>query len=225
MKKLLTLASLLGAASLSFGQGSVNFANTAGAVTHSSTNAAVGGSAAGRTVAGPGAYYYALFVADSTITSAGSAGIYGALDPTLTLGWSQVANAYATNGAIGRLSGNPDSNGVIITGRATGSSASFIVVGWSSSVAGPDWVSAKAWIDATIASGGTSPTLGWTGASGVATSVQLGGGITPQGTIFGGVAAGTVPGILLQQQNVPEPGTFALAGLGAAALLIFRRRK
>jgi hypothetical protein len=225
MKKLLTLASLLGAASLSFGQGNVNFANTAGATTHTSTNAAVGGAAVGRTAAGAGSYYYALFVADSTITSAGTAGIYGALDPTLTAGWVQVANAYATNGAIGRLSGNPSTDDVPVAGRATGSSASFIIVGWSSTVAGPDWASAKVWIDATIASGGTSPTLGWTGASGVATSVQLGGGITPAGTIFGGVAAGTVPGILLQLQNVPEPGTFALAGLGAAALLIFRRRK
>jgi len=29
----------------------------------------------------------------------------------------------------------------------------------------------------------------------------------------------------MQFVNVPEPTTFALAGLGAAALVIFRRRK
>jgi len=226
MKKLLTLTALLGATALSFGQGSVNFGNGVSAITHVSTNATLGGAASGggKIAGSVGSYYFALFVADSTVTSAGTAGIYGALDPTLTPGWVQVANTYGTNtGVVGRFNGNPDSNDVIIAGRATGSSASFIVVGWSSSVAGADWAAAKTWIDLAQASG-TAPTLGWTGASAVATSVQLGGGLTPIGTIFGS-AAGQVAGPLLQVQNVPEPTSFALAGLGAAALLIFRRRK
>jgi len=34
-----------------------------------------------------------------------------------------------------------------------------------------------------------------------------------------------MPSIILQGGATPEPSTFALAGLGAAALLIFRRRK
>lgn len=33
------------------------------------------------------------------------------------------------------------------------------------------------------------------------------------------------PAVVLSVTSTPEPGTFALAGLGAAALLIFRRRK
>jgi hypothetical protein len=32
-------------------------------------------------------------------------------------------------------------------------------------------------------------------------------------------------GLVLEAVAVPEPSTFALAGLGAAALMIFRRRK
>jgi len=47
-------------------------------------------------------------------------------------------------------------------------------------------------------------------------SNPLGGGATPGTTLTG------MPAVVL---TVPEPGTFALAGLGAAALLIFRRRK
>lgn len=34
-----------------------------------------------------------------------------------------------------------------------------------------------------------------------------------------------MPGLTLSTSVIPEPSTFALAGLGAAALLIFRRRK
>jgi hypothetical protein len=210
MQKLLTIAALLAAASLSYGQGQVNFSAGAAAATRISTNSATGGPTTGNTgFASQGyTYYYALFVADSTITSAGTATAYGALDPTRSAGWSQViwnpgnaagqvGGSYATNSnAAGRFTGNPTTDDVAVFGRANGTSASFIVVGWSSQVAGLDWAQAKAWIDSVIDTGGSSFS-GWTGASGVATSVQLGGGINPIGTIFGGVAAGTVPGGLL----------------------------
>jgi len=234
MKKLLTLTALLGAASLSFGQGTVNFANGVAAATHVSTNSVLGSPSTGQTSGAVGSYYYALFVADSTITSAGTATAFGALDPLLTAGWSQViwnagnpagvvGASYATNTAtLGRLLGNPTTDDVLVSGRATGSSASFIIVGWSSNVAGPDYSTARVFIDASIA--GNAPFTGWIGATAVATSVGLGGGLTPPGAIFG-TGAGQVGGPLLQVQPVPEPSTFALAGLGAATLLIFRRRK
>jgi hypothetical protein len=43
--------------------------------------------------------------------------------------------------------------------------------------------------------------------------------------MFGTTPGTTVQGFMLNTVPVPEPSTFALAGLGAAALLIFRRRK
>lgn len=59
-----------------------------------------------------------------------------------------------------------------------------------------------------------------------------GGGETPFSNVTGGVgspptAASTLTGLtsFSLAPPVPEPSTFALAGLGAAALMIFRRRK
>jgi len=237
MKKLLTITTLLGAVAMSYGQGQINFSAGSTAASRPSTNSVLGGGTTGQTgpASGGYSYYYALFVADSTVTSAGTATAYGAVDPTLTPGWSVVTwaagnpagasgIAYATNTTAGRFTGNPTTDDVFITGRAGGSQVSAIVVGWSSQVAGQDWVSAKAWIDAAILGG--APTPGWTGASGVATSVTLGsGGLTTPGNIFGSSPGQVNNAIFLQTQPVPEPTTFALAGLGAAALLIFRRRK
>jgi hypothetical protein len=234
MKKLLTIAAVLGAVTLSYGQGTVNFSAGASATTRISTNSAVGGATTGLTglTSQSYTYYYALFIADSTVTSVGSP-----LDPTRTAGWGQViwnsgnpagvtGAAYATNTAAGRFAGNPTTDDVLVSGRGTGTSASFMVVGWSSQVAGQDWATAKTFIDAYLDSGnGSAPTTGWIGASAIATSVQLGGGLTPAGNIFG-ANPGQVLGFNLNMVTpVPEPSTFALAGLGAAALLIFRRRK
>jgi len=240
MKKLLTIAAFVGAVTLSYGQGQVNFSAGSTAASRPSTNSVSGGAITGQQGAWASGYqyYYALFVADSTITSAGTASSTGALDPTLTAGWSVVSwnagnpagatgIAYATNTTAGRFTGNPTSDDVFVAGRAGGSQASFIVVGWSSQVAGQDWIAAKSWIDSVILTGSAPGGIsGWTGASGVATSVTLGsGGLTTPGNIFGSSPGQVNTPMFLQLQPVPEPSTFALAGLGAAALLIFRRRK
>jgi len=67
------------------------------------------------------------------------------------------------------------------------------------------------------------------GISAVATGISGGAGVpaSPAYNLFGGATgiqtgfnANTVGGAV-----VPEPSSMALAGLGAAALLIFRRRK
>jgi len=63
----------------------------------------------------------------------------------------------------------------------------------------------------------------YTGHSSLGTAYTLTTGATPANSTFG-IGAGLVPGFSLLAP-VPEPGTILLGGLGAAGLLLFRRRK
>jgi len=100
-------------------------------------------------------------------------------------------------------------------GWATGADQSYIIAGWSVD-------NGYLWNDAWRT---TLPGSGYFGFSTVAHGVAggpSGGGAIPPLNLFGG-APSLTQGFVLQP--VPEPATMALAGLGAAALLIFRRRK
>jgi len=93
---------------------------------------------------------------------------------------------------------------------------SYFVPGTTS--AGTGWFYIQAWLGTATsyaAAGAVAKYDGSTTAGGIF-STPLGGGSTPAQSLNG------MPAVVLV---VPEPGTFALAGLGAAALLIFRRRK
>jgi len=101
---------------------------------------------------------------------------------------------------------------------AAGGSGEVMLVGWTGNA--PDWNTAWAsgtglfgWTGSTL-SGGALEWLNATGNPGASPP------ITPVAFTYG--AAG-FNGLVLAP--IPEPSTFALAGLGAAALLIFRRRK
>lgn len=213
MKKLLTVAALMGVASLSFGQGIVNFGNTTASITHVQTNSVVGGANTGR-ISGPaGSYYFALFVAPNGT----------AFNPALT-GWSFVATATNT-GALGRFYGANTTDGQSVPGFGISSTASFLVAGWSANL-GSSWQQVQPWYEALQATG-LAPTAGAFGFSRVASDIVLGGGAIPVPNIFG-TAATQATGFqlaLAPTTIIPEPTSFALAGLGAAALMIFRRRK
>lgn len=212
MKKLFTVAALVAVTSLGLAQGTVNFSAGATAATRLATNTVVGGPSTGL-INGAGNYYFALFVAPSTVTASSS------MDPTLS-GFT-FTGYYGTNTtSAGRMTGNPTTDDVAINGYATGTSASFMVLGWSSNI-GTTWAQAQTWWN----NGNPTSRTGFFGDSAVATSVGLGGGLSFPGNIFG-AQPGQITGFNLGlYQVIPEPTTVALAGLGAAAMLIFRRRK
>jgi len=214
MKKLLTVAALIGAMSYSFGQGYVNFNNTT--ASRASANGVL------MTAAAVPSWYYALLVAPST---------QGTVDPSLT-GWTFAA--LGTNTALaGRMAGNTtaDNGGVAIAGLTGTSTADFVVVAWSANL-GSDWATIFAGKPLALADNnhtGTafwgSATSGWYGISTVGNNVLLAPSGGPYNSVWGTSASGLIQGVNVNYYVVPEPTTFALAGLGAAALLIFRRRK
>jgi len=221
MKKLLTIAALVGATSLSFGQGYVQFANGAGSrfstnAPGASTGTGFATVAAGTTV---GQFYFELFAAPSTQNTISSTS-----DPTLN-GWTAVH--IGTNSIQGgRFNGNDQDTGqaIQVAGFASGTAADFAVVGWSASI-GTSWAQAQAWW-ANGSAAGSASTPGYFGINttvgqDITLAVFQGNYNTPFGTI-----AGTINGFgLSYYSSIPEPSSFALAGLGAAAMLIFRRRK
>jgi PEP-CTERM motif-containing protein len=145
----------------------------------------------------PGTYYFALLTAPA-----------GTTDP-LQFTFSGV---YATNFRVaGFLFGG---NNVAVPGWMPGTSRSFLVAGWTSSL-GHDWN--QDWLT------GTFNAIGYFSLS----SVGMGpaGGFDgpfpyPPLNLFGG-ATGIQTGLTLTA--VPEPSTAAVVGLGVATLALFRR--
>lgn len=198
MKKLALTLCLIVTATVAMAQGTVKFANS------STTLVSVDGAATGTT---PGTYFYGLFTAP-----------VGTTDP-LAFTFSGV---YATNtAAAGRFQGGPNT-GVTVPGWATSDTRAFIVAGWSANL-GHDYQAA--WAQPGFFAPGAGYYFGWSGiGTGAAGGTDAGGNPVPVLVTFGAAPAITT-GFGLPMLPVPEPTTMALAGLGAAALLIFRRRK
>src|SRR5437899_11427778 len=117
MRRVFLLSALLTAAFSSYGQGQVNFNNVpANSLTAISTNSVPGGSASGL-ISGPvGSYYFGLFVAPMGTTDT-NAFIFSGL--------------YGTNRTIpGTFQGGQPT----IAGYPVGSTASFLVRGWSGNI-------------------------------------------------------------------------------------------
>jgi len=201
MKKLLTLTLLIGATACSFGQGQLAWANTSG------TLISLNGVSMPVNAGGSSTYYFGLFIAPSGTAAplmTGPGGLDGIADPN----WQQVA-AYTVNNTAAAGAGRTQNSGVAtINGFGFGTSVQFLVRAWQSSTGGGDWAAA-------------SPGLTWLGTSTLGT-VALGGGVLPIPSAFG-VAAGQIGGFNVVP--IPEPSSMVLAGLGAASLLLFRRRK
>jgi hypothetical protein len=210
MKKLLTIAALVGATSLSFAQGTVNFANTATTLV----------SAGGVAIPGPSVspFIFGVFLAPSTTTDAPGTGV-----PILAPQF-QTAGNYASNAATaGRIQTRTAVDVGTSLGLGPGSTVDFIVRVWSAN-AGATWQEALAsWNN-----GAPLPHVGagmWLGQSVVGNNIVLGGGPIPNTGLFGAGLNQIQTGFDAVYYPVPEPTSMALAGLGAAAMLIFRRRK
>ena len=210
MKQLLALIALLGSTTITFAQGQVIFANSAATSTLIYTNDGV---SSGR-VSGAGNYYFALYVAPSTVTT---------IDTPLLLDdpdWA-FTGVYATNVAVaGRIFGwkVADMFGnyyAEIDGYPAGTLVSLAVVGWSANIGVTIYDLANFWHGYSLPAG-----LLLVGQSDIA-SIYLGNGADMVNYSIFGNGAGQVHGLTLYA--VPEPSAFALTGLGAAALLFFRR--
>lgn len=203
MKKFLTLAALLAVTATSFGQGQINWNNTSGTLI--SLNGA--SMPANSPVSPATSFYFGLFVAASGTAAplmTGPGGLNGISDPNWQFVGAYAVNSTAASGA-GRFQ-NPGTG--TIAGFASGTSVNFIIRGWQSTTGTGDWAAAM-------------PGLTYLGTSALGSAV-LGGGPIPLPSAFG-LTAGQVGGFNVVP--IPEPSSMVLAGLGAASLLLFRRRK
>lgn len=129
----------------------------------------------------------------------------------------QSTGVIATNlASAGRINGG---NGIAVSGAPLGGTGAVLVRGWSANLGA---TYAEALIAYNLGLGG------FLGSSAVAPNFLWGGdggaGPVPASPVFGGVS-GIQSGVQLTYAPVPEPSSMVLAGLGAASLLLFRRRK
>jgi hypothetical protein len=228
MKKLVATLSLAALATGVYAQGTIDIHNNTAQAFRTNT-VAIGGAAGSATAAsGGGNWYYEVLTAPSTVTTLDTS-----LQGLLTAPWSDTGVS-GTNGALaGRMAGNANQ---VANFWPVASEQTFIVVGWSATE-GTSWAAVAAHLAGAQLTGGQwggggLVAGGFLGAStlGIAYSGPASG---PGQVLFNGTAsaslpvpvAGTTDMYIVGGGVVPEPATLALAGLGAAALMIFRRRK
>lgn len=219
MKKILTLAALAGLSLSAFGQGQVIFNNRATAATPPVQSPFYIDSIGGTLMSGSDTTLRAALLGGATtLTPANipgsrtnSAGGSVAAQGTLSLLASPATGATWATFRTGTLAGYVavGTDSARDSGLVYGSTGLFQVVAWNGGY--NDWASAyAAWLQGTpgVRIGASNPMILPVSLSPTDTSVPT----------LTGLESFSIVG-------VPEPSTFALVGLGAAALLIFRRRK
>lgn len=204
MKKLLLTLGLMAAVTAVYAQGTINFQNSFLTPIKLSVQNTDGTWGAAVNVPTTVAVDYGVFAG----SSAGSLTFVSPLLPSST----------ATAGLVAA-----PTTAFAIPGSNAGETTWFVQVkGWSASY-GTDWAAAQADFNNPAKSG-----VIW-GQSGIASGFALGPAAGPGYSIWQaatGTAGNKIAAFTLQQTAaVPEPTTLALAGLGLAGLMIFRRRK
>jgi hypothetical protein len=211
------LASILGvaamaAATTSFGQGKINLNNYANTGNQILYGANIAGGTTGAGIVGNGqvptwtiGFYYALGDVSASVAADGT----GTKDPS-TLG-----------GSLGFATGAPGDTTTITAGNGKPGGGYFSTPGGDAIING--WSSGSITLEVVAYSGadyGSSAFRGHSAAflmTPIASTALQG---APQTSPAPGAG---MPGFSVFA--VPEPSTFALAGLGAAALMAFRRKK
>jgi hypothetical protein len=229
MKKLvLTTLAISGLSVAAFAQGVVNWTGAAGFVVGQTNGTAYssftpsGSGNPGGTVGNTGGttagltYYYELLVSSSAVAV-----------PTTVAGlaaWSDTGlgatDGTSSNGRITQTAGTTASTANNLPAGAT---ENDILVGWSANL-GTTWASALADLQSDSGWVGT----GYFGISALGNITGIaspGPGNAVFGTSPGQIAAQSPTQLELNQLAVPEPTSIALAAIGGASLLMFRRKK
>jgi len=170
-------------------------------------------------VPGYGQYYIDFMAAPSgTVLALGANGL-----PNFTTAWTDLGSISQVKVSAGRSSTtvNVTQNGNL-AGTA-GNGVEFEVVGWAGT--------ATTWAAEAASPGGSL--IGFSGETFNGSQLGALGWVQPTGNpnatptpiLPGAVVLGSGGYAGLVVEPVPEPATIALGGLGAAALLLFRRRK
>lgn len=199
MKKYLSMLAVVAVAASAFAQGTVNFSNNGSTL-------AVERMADASTVAIPnaGGFVQLLWAPSGTAATDYTT---GTLADWLTAnpGWQAIDSSIK---AIGPLAGRFLGGTVTVPTATPGAAIQAAVAGWKGNFASFD------------AAQGAGAPVGISPEFAVTTGNPT---TTPPGTAAVITGAGQFGGLTVTA--IPEPSTLALAGLGAAALMIFRRRQ
>lgn len=237
MKKLLLTSALSFAVTgAAFAQGSVSWTISPAAFTVQ-TNATVASTfapgilPAGGTIgvtatpANGGNFYYALLMTAYTGSQLAQPTTVAQLNAA---GWS-ASGLIATNAtSAGRVQVIGGATQVVVPGWLVGQTNSIMMAGWSANL-GNNWGAVSTLLSNWATQSGTvvGPAFFGTSATGYVAPNNANPGVTLFAAAAGaqGLPIFSLNTQLNQLALVPEPGTLALAALGGASLLLFRRKK
>jgi len=230
MKKLIATLAMASVATGVFAQGQVNFFNVSGLMTTNSVVSSFAASgytvdpnapgAAGKLSSAATGFYFTLLF--------DTAGLPANNNPN-TAGWTQAAiggvPVIGTNlsGSFGDMTGPKGVSTMLPDNWAAGTAGNFIIVGWSANL-GSTWSQ----VSAELAGGWSAfnnNTYNWFGVSTIGNGTPTASPSPAYNLWAGAGAPGNTFALSEVGSPVPEPATMALAALGGASLLLFRRKK